>query len=808
MRADLRYAARTLRSSPGFLTVALLVLALGIGATTAVFSILNAVLLRSLPFGNAQRLVYLWTPNSKWKAQNLPDEISPTYADFYDWQRLSHSFSSMATLDHKSYNLLAGGGVKRISVARVTGGFFHTLEVVPERGRAITAPDDQGGHEHVAVISDRLWREVFGGEPGVIGQPLHLNRETYTVIGVASKDFVFPHEGDIPATMAGVTETDVWIPLALSAKDKSDRVNLPSGDAAIGRLKPGISVAQAQSELVAIESHLDPLYPEQWRGWTPLVRPVVASIIGPVEKMMWLLLGAVGLVLLIACGNVANLLLARAAGRMHEMGIRAALGAARSRLVRQMMTESVLLSSMGGALGILLAAAVVRVLVLLDPGGIPRFNQASVDWRVLGVAVALSLITGILSAWAPALAASRASAGELIKEGGNRGTVRGANRWRSSLIVAEVALSVVLLAGAGLLIRSYLNVTAVNPGFSRSTLTLKLALDDQYKTPQQRDAFYRRFLEKLRALPGVENAGAVNVIPLDHSGSISTVDIEGLGKLKGMTDDRSITTGYLEAMGIPLLAGRRFNDADFAGRTAAVLVNESFVKAYLHGRRPLGQRIRTGADWIPIVGVVGDLHGEALEQKPLPELFAPYSQGFGNAVSFAIRSKLPGSALIPGVRAVLHQLDPTLAVEDVHTMQERVFEANSRRRFQTLVLTWFAGLAVFLAVVGLYGVMAYSVKQRTAEIGVRMALGSSAGRTLAMVLRQGVGLIAIGLVAGTAVAVVVTRLIQAWLYNVTPADPLTFVGVGVLLLFFGGCACLIPAIHAMHIEPVQALRHE
>ncbi len=808
MRADLRYAARTLKSSPGFLIVALLVLALGIGATTAVFSILNAVVLRSLPFGHPQSLAYLWTPNTKWKAQNLPDEMSPTYADFYDWQRLSHSFSSMATLDNKSYNLMADRGVKRINTARVTGGFFRTLQVAPVLGRAITRDDDQAGHEHVALISDALWREAFGGSPDVLGRPLRLNRVTYTVIGVMPKDFTFPHQGDIPAAMAGVTETDVWIPLALSAKDKSDRVDMPSGDAVIGRLKPGISVAQAQSELVAIESHLDPLYPEQWRGWTPLVRPVVATIIGPVEKMMWLLLGAVLLVLLIACGNVANLLLARAAGRMHEMGIRAALGAARFRLVRQMMTESVLLSSMGGALGILLAVGLVRVLVLLDPGGIPRFNQASVDWRVLGVAVALSLITGVLSAWAPALSASRASAGELMKEGGNRGTVRGANRWRSFLIVAEVALSVVLLAGAGLLIRSYLNVTAVNPGFSRSTLTLKVPVDDQYKTPQQREVFYRQFLQKLRALPGVENAGAANIIPLDHSGSITTVDIEGLGKPNELTDGRSITTGYLEAMGIPLLAGRRFSDADFAGRTAAVIVNESFVNTYLHGRRPLGQRVRTGTDWTPIVGVVGDLHGEALEQKPLPELFYPYSQGFGNAVGFAIRGKVPGSALIPSVRAALHQLDPTLAPEDVHTMQERVFEANSRRRFQTLVLTWFAGLAVFLAVVGLYGVMAYSVKQRTPEIGIRMALGSSAARTLARVLRQGLALIVIGLVTGTAVAIVVTRLIQSWLYDVTPADPLTLLGVGVLLLLFGGCACLIPAVHAMRIEPVQALRHE
>ena len=806
--SDLRYGTRMLVAAPAFTAIALLVIALGIAATTSVFSLVNAVLLRSLPYGHPEQLVYLWSPNTRWTGGNIPQELAPNTPDFYDWQSLSRSFSSMTTFKSTSISVVQDGIANRIGAAFVTGTFFKTLEAFPKVGRSIGAADDQPGHEHVAVISEAFWRAHLNTDAHVLGKQIQLNRDKYTIVGIMQKEFGYPFAGDIPYSHSGFERTDIWLPLAYSSHDRTNRLEATSADAAIGRLRKGVSAASAQAELKAIESRLDKLYPEIWRGWTAFVNPVIATILGPVEKMLWLLLGAVAIVLLIAISNVANLLLARVAGRAHEMGIRTALGAERSRIVRQLLTESLLLSCTGGALGIALAYAAVQLLVKLNPGDIPRFDSAAVDTRVLLIALALSIGTGLLSGLAPTLSASRADINQLMKQGGSRGAIATSNRWRHSLILAEVALSVVLLAGAGLLVRSYLSLSAVNPGFSPSTLTFRLNLDHRYATPEQQIAFYKKFLEKLQRLPGVRAVGGSNETPLNHGESISTINVRGLGKSKELVEYRSLSAGYLGALGVPILRGRNLNTHDPAAKPPVVLVNERLVRMYFHGREPIGQQVNTATgdtpQWSTVVGVVGDVRNEKLEQPGQPQIFE-FDENLNN---YAIASSIPASQMTNQVRQVLRSLDPALSLEDVHTMRERIDESNARRRFQTTLLSSFAALAVALALVGLYGLMSYAVKQRTAEIGVRMAVGSSRTQVLTLILSQGLRLVSTGLVLGLAAAFALTRLVSNWLFGVSATDPVTFAAVPLFILLVATCACLIPAWQATRIDPVQALRQE
>jgi predicted permease len=812
--SDLQYGLRMLKKTPGFALIAVLVIALGIGATTSIFSLVNAVLLRSMPYGDAGRLVYLWSPNKLWKGTMVPQEIAPNDPDFYDWQRMNRSFSSIAMLEQRMTNLVERGSVTRIGEALVGGNFFATLQAKPELGRAIDADDDRPGHEKVAVISDAMWRNKFGGGTGVVGQTIQLDRERYTVIGVMPKEFGYPFEGDIPYGMSDFGKTEIWIPVALTAAQKTDRVNFQNADAVIGRLRPGVTAKQAEADLVAIESRLNPLYPPQWQGFTAMVRPMVETIVGPVREMLWLLVGAVGVVLLIACSNVANLLLARITARTHEMGVRAALGAERARLIRQLFTEALLLACLGGAAGVLLAFIAVHLIVRLNPGNIPRFEETSVDTTVLLVTLGISLASGLLFGLAPALTASRVNVNDLMKQGGNRGPAGTSGKWRHSLIVTQVALSVVLLAGAGLLVRSYLRLQAVNPGFSLSALTFRLVLDSGYNKPEQRTAFFRRFMDQIRGIPGVRKVGAVSYIPLDHSESVAFVDIKGFGKPKELIDDRTVTPDYFDAIGMHLLAGRYFTEHDIGSSSPVSIVNESFAKAYLRGRDPLNSQIRegmgdfSGARWSTVVGVVSNLRHSSMEETPRPEVFRPYWPGLNNDAHFGVSASTLSDRLIPTIRKTLHDLDPNLAVEDMQTMSERVAGANAKRRFQTVLLTSFAGLAVSLAMLGLYGLLAYAVRQRTPEIGLRIALGASRNQVLGMVLRQGLGLVALGLGIGIFAAFGLTRLLNSWLYETRAADPLTFASVLVVVFVVALCACVIPALQATRVDPTSALRYE
>jgi predicted permease len=804
--SDIRYGLRVLAAAPGFTGIALLVMALGIGSTVSIFSVVNAVLIRSLPYAHPSELVYLWSPNPNLKG--VPQELGPNVPDFYEWQRLSHSFSDMAMFRPAVLSLVQSGAANRVRASFVTGTFFRTLAAWPILGRALGPTDDRPGHEHVAVISDALWRSHFGAAPAIIGQQVQLNRQNYTVVGVMPKDFGYPFSGDVPYEKSEFKQTDIWLPAAYTAAQKADRSNFASADA-IGRLKNGIPAAVAQAELVSIESRLQPLYPDMWKGWTVLASPLVQTIIGPVEKMLWLLLGSVGLVLLIAIGNTANLLLARAAVRSHELGIRTALGAERSRIVRQLLTESLLLSCLGGALGVALAYAIVAVLVKLNPRGIPRFDTAAVDARVLLVALVLSIAAGVAAGLAPALSASRAGITDLIKRGG-RGLSGSVNTGRFTLIVFEVALSVVLLTGSALLIRSYLQLQAVNPGFSPSTLTFTLNLDERYNKPALRTAFYIEFLEKLRNLPGVQYAGSTNSIPLSHHESVTFAYIRGFGESTSMIEGRSVTPDYRRALGVPLLRGRDFDGSDVNSKTPVMLVNQSFVDKYFRGRDPLGGQVRIGmgnlanTPWSTVVGVVGNIRHANLEEPSQPQMFQPADNGN----NFALQCGIPAEQIIKQARTALHALDPVLVLEGVHTMRERMDDSTARRRFQTSLLTGFAAMAVALALVGLYGLMSYTVKQRKSEIGVRLAVGSSQAQVVALILSQGLRLTAYGLFIGLIGAFALTRLVKGWLFGVSALDPATFVAVPLLILAVACCACVIPAWQATRIDPIQALRAE
>lgn len=808
--ADLKYGARILAVVPGFTAIALLVIALGIGATASIFSVVNAVLLRSLPYGHPEKLVYLWSPNANFKG--VPEEFGPNLPDFYEWQRGSHNFYAMTMLRVANVNLIRDGSSNRVAAAFVTGTFFRTLEVRPKMGRALDANDDRPGHENVAVISDAFWRSQFGSGPDAIGKKIQLNRHNYTVVGVMPKDFGYPFDGDIPYTHSEFKRTDIWLPAAHTENQKTDRSDdFESADAVIGRLRDGVSAAAAQAELQAIEARLDPLYPPGWRGWSVLVRPLVQTIIGPVQQMLWLLLGAVGIVLLIAISNVANLLLARATARAHELGIRTALGAERGRLVRQLLTESLMLSCAGGALGIALAFAAVRVLTRLNPGNIPRFDAAAVDGRVLFVAVILSIVAGVLSGLAPALSASRVNINDLLRRGSSR--VAGAsNRARFALIVLEVALAVILLAGCGLLIRSYLQLAAIDPGFSPATLTFGLNLDERYAKPEQQTALYKSLLEKLQKIPGVKYAGATNSMPLSHQETLTFVDVRGFGQPKEMVENRFVTPGYRKALGTPLLRGRDFDPHDLSSKTPVAIVNEKFVAIYFHGHDPLGGQVRTGIggfshnSWSTVVGVVGNVRHNKLDEAAQPQLFQPVDNG--NNFALAVNSNVPIRQVIDQARAELRSLDPVLSLENIRTMGERMTESNARRRFQTALLTGFAAIAVALALIGLYGLMSYTVKQRTAEIGIRLAVGASRGSVLGMILSQGLRLTTVGLLIGLAGAFALTRLVSAWLFGVKATDPVTFVAVPLFVLAVACWACIVPAWGATRIDPIQALRQE
>jgi predicted permease len=761
---DTRYGLRTLRRSPGFTITAVLTLALGIGACTAIFSLVNAVLIRSLPYGDPDRLVYLFTPNPHVPVP--PDVMTPSYADFFDIKRQSQSFTDMSVFEQAAYNLSSQGSVERVDAARVDENFFSTLQSAPEFGRAIGADDNQPGHDKVAVISHALWQSMFAGSTDVLERSLPLNGVSYRIVGVMPPAFEYPLGSDLPY---GNVEkgTHIWIPLALTSKQKAER-ELGNVAGAIARLRPGVSISHAQSEMSTIMVRLDKLhgvsmFPE--RGWGALVKSFMDYAVGQVGRLLWLLLGAVIIVLLIACGNAANLLLARASNRMRELGVRVALGAGRRRIIRQLLTESLLIGLAAGVIGVGLAGIFLHFLPHLDPGNIPRLNQASLDIRVMVFTILVSLLTSVLTGILPALAVSRVSPG-VVLAAGSSGNVAGVHgRSQSTLIVVEAALVVVLLACAGLLIRSYTNVESVNTGFSPSTVTVNIGLDPRYSQPQQRRAFFKNFIGKVAALPGVSAVGAVSYLPLSNSESLGYIWVDGFANNKDqMAEGRGVTPQYFAAMSIPLIAGRYFTEDDGSKAEKPIIINQRFAQLYFAHRNPLGGRIRQEDNqWSTIVGVVADVRHSSLEETPQPQMYGPNYDL--NGAYIAVRSLLPRSTIASELRSTLKSLDPGLPFGDVRTMGDLVSEATARRRFQTSLLTVFAAIALFLALVGLYGLMAYSVSRRTRELGIRMALGAQRTDVMLLVLRRAALLLGLGLVSGLACSWIATRAIKAFLFG-------------------------------------------
>jgi putative ABC transport system permease protein len=799
---DLRYTVRVLLKKPAFTAIVVLALAIGIGANTAIFSVVNAILLRPLPYKNFDRISMIWMDNPKLGVA----EDWHSYPNYVDYKQQNQVYEDMAAFNNRSFNLTGVGDPVRILGAWNTASLFSVLGVEPSMGRVFTEEEEEPGKDLVVVLSNGLWRSRFGSNPNAIGQAISMNGANRIVIGVMPPGFSFPDK-----------RTEVWVPLALSPQRKQARSVISYK--AVGRLKPGVSMAQARADMGAIANRLDEQYSQSDYGVNlVLLRDQETRTVKPA---LLVLLGAVAFVLLIACANVANLLLARAAIREREIAIRLALGARRWRIVRQLLTESAVLGLVGGAAGLLLAVWGLNVLVALSPGDIPRFDQAGIDGRVLAFTLTVSLLTGLVFGLVPSLQASKPDLNNTLKEGG-RGTTGGAGglRVRNLLVVSEIALSLVLLVGAGLLIRSFMRLQQFDLGFNPNNLaTMRIQLPGtKYREPAQVDAFYKQLFERIESVPGVKSVGAISDVFLTDTPNSTNFSIEGrpvpIGADSIEVPLDSVSPGYFRAMGIPLLSGREFDDRDVRDSTPVVIVNETFVRRFFADEEPLGKRFVYGQpgpdnnNWITIVGVVGDMRRTGFDRPVRPETFLPQSQNPSGTLTIVARSAGDPVALSNTLRSEVWAIDNDQSVYDLKSMDQTLSEMSSQRRFNMLLLGIFAALALTLAAVGIYGVMSYSVAQRTHEIGVRMALGARGTDVLGMVVRRGMVLAFAGIGAGLIGAAALTRLLSSLLYGVSATDPLTFVVIPIVLAAVALGACFVPARRATKVDPMVALRYE
>ena len=806
---DLRFALRGLARQPGFTLVALLTLALGIGANTAIFGIVNAVLLRPLPYHEPDRVVLLWSHWINWTKTWV------SQGELVDYQEQARSLEHVGAFSSTSFNLTGGGDPLRVLAAQVQPEIFAALGAQPIAGRVFTADEDRPGHEHVVMLTEGLWRSQFGSEPSIVGRAIQLDAESYTVVGV------LPAALRLPLDYASRTFTQIWVPLALGPNDQQERGN--HGLNAIGRLKAGVGLAQAQAEIDTLTRGFQQRFPQQYdREFGLTLVPAPLEVFGDVRPALLVLLLAVGAVLLIACANVANLLLARSEARQKELAIRVVLGAGRGRIVRQLLTESMVLSAIGGAAGIALAYGLTRGLIALDPLKIPRVQDIAIDGRVLAFTAAISAVTGILFGLVPAIQSSRADLQPVLKEGGRDSRV--ATGWlRRVLVVGEVAASVVLVAAALLLARSFARLLDVDAGFNPAhVLTMRTSLPNQtYAEPAAMVKAYAEVGRRLRESPGVQAAGAVTGLPLASTRGDWSIRIEGqpVDHRSGLAADwQVVTPGYFEALGTPLRAGRTFTDADTADTLLVIVVNETMAKKFWPGVSALGRRLTMGSNgrWITVVGVVGDVHHRGLDMQPRPEMYRPHTQfryGDANApavptMTWVVRAAGDPRAATSYARAAIHAVDANLGISDVATMDHVLADSTSDRRLNMLLFALLGGLALALATVGVYGVVAYSVTQRTHEIGVRMAIGATPADVVRMVLNEGGRLAVAGVAVGSVVAFAGARLIRGLLFEVSATDPLTFAGVALGLLGIALLASYIPARRATRVDPMIALRGE
>jgi predicted permease len=804
MLKDIRYGIRSLLKQPTFTLISILTLALGIGANTAIFSVVNAVVLRPLPYHDSDRLAMLWTT----KDTNLEQPFS--FADYNDLKSQATSFSSVAAASPLwNFTLTGGGEPEPVQGMYVSASLFEMLKVAPERGRAFTADEDRIGGPPVAIIGHALWERRFGGDPDVVGKPLSIGGVPATVVGVMPAQFQFLD----PAA-------ELWVPLAQNQFASSARqVRLLS---VVGRLNDGVETSAASTELSSIAGRLESEYPDSNSGVSARLVPLHDQVTGKVRPALLLLFGAVGLVLLIACANIVNLMLVRSAARKREIAVRAALGAGRLRLLRQLLTESITLSLLGGAAGVVLGTWGVNALLALNPIPIPSYNRITVDLTVLGFTFIASVVTGVVFGLAPAWQTLRFDLHSALKEGG-RGAVAeaGQRRLSSLLVIAEMAMAVVLLIGAGLLLRSFAHLLDVKPGFNtENLLTMQVGMPNAaYQQPEKRIAFIQQLEANLKAAPEVSSVGFVTRLPLMSAlNNITTfLAIEGRQIPPGERpeiDFRRASTGYFQAMGIPLRSGRLVTEQDVTNNTHSVVINEAMAKRFWPGEDPVGKRISTAVStgqqtvWQTIVGVVGNVRHLGLDIEPRPEIYYHTNTvpPFGPVV--VIRTTSDPERVISIARAKVRELDRDVPISNVNTMEQLVAQSVAQRRFGMFLLGAFAMLALLLAAIGIYGVVSYSVTQRTQEIGVRMALGANSTDVLKMVLRSGMSLALIGVALGLAGAFGLTRLMTRLLFEVTPTDVTTFVFVSLGLIAVAFLACYLPARRAMKVDPLEALRYE
>ncbi len=799
---DLRYGARMLLKKPGFTLVAVITLALGIGANTAIFSVVNAVLLRPLPFKEPDRLVMI----REMKLPQFP-EFSVSPGNFLDWKRQNTVFERLVSLRGASFNLIGAGDPEQVMGLRVTDGFFAMLGAQPQIGRVFLPEEDQPGRANVALLSHGLWQRRFGGDPKILNQTITLNGQSYTVIGV------------MPATFRFGGNPDLWTPSAFTAQEAQSHGS--HYISVVGQLRPGATVDQARAEMIAIAGRLAAQYPGTNTGWSVKLMPLLEFIVRDIKPALLVLLVAVAFVLLIACANVANLLLARANERQKEIAVRAALGAGRARIVRQLLTESVLLSAAGGAAGLLLAKLGEYLLLKLAPEDLPRMSDVSLDGRALAFTAAITLLTGLVFGLVPSLQSSRPNLNETLKDAG-RGSTEGGRRQlvRSALVTLEVASALALLVGAGLLIKSFWRLQKVAPGFNPdNALTLSVTLPrSKYPEENQRVAFFRQLLEKVSALPGVQAAGASHSMPLGGD-YVLAFKIQGRPPLPPgagqSTNFYSVSADYFKTMGIPLLRGRLLTERDAKDSPHVAVINETMAKNLFPDENPVGKRITfdTGddnpnPDWYEIVGVVGDVKQYGLDQATPLQTYEPYTQQTFSYMTLVARTTGAPANLTAAIRNAVLQIDKEQPIADVRTLDRILSTSIAQQRFSMLLLGVFAAVAMLLAAVGIYGVLSYSVTQRIHEIGIRMALGAGRHDVLRLLIGHGMLLTLIGVAAGLAAAFALTRLMSTLLFDVSATDPITFGLIALLLVTVALLACWIPARRATKVDPLVALRRE
>jgi putative ABC transport system permease protein len=799
---DIRYAVRMLLKKPAFTAIVVLALAIGIGANTAIFSVVNAILLRPLPYKNPDRISMVWMDNTRLGM----NQDWHSYANYMDYKQQSQTFDDMAAFNNRSFNLTGEAEPVRVTGAWATASLFSVMGVDPAIGRTFTVEEEEPGKDLVVVLSNGLWQRRFGSDPNILGQPINLNGVDRTVVGVMPASFVFPEK-----------ETEVWIPIALRPQLKQARNSFFLK--AVGRMKPGVTIEQARADMGTIANNLVEQFPSM-AGYGVNLVPLHEQVTGKVRPALVVLLIAVGLVLLIACLNVANLLLSRAAVREREMAIRTALGAKRGRIIRQLLTESALLAVLGGLAGLLLAVWGLDVLVALSPADTPRLDQIGVDGRVLVFTFGVSLLTGLVFGLVPALQASKPDLNESLKEGG-RGSTGGihGSRVRSLIVVFEVALSLVLLICAGLMIRSFIRLQTFEMGFNpNNLLTMRVQLPgSKYRENPQVINFFQQLFQRMESTPGVQAVGGISSIFLSDTPNSTIFTIEGrppqpdAERVEIPLD--SVTSNYFRVMGIPLLKGREFDSRDTASSPPVVIVNETFARRFFPDEDPIGKRFVYGSPvpnnpWITIVGVVADMRRTGFEREVRPETFLPQDQNPDNALTIVARTASDPASFANALRNEVWAVDKDQSVFEIQTMDQMLSQMTSQRRFTMLLLGILAGVALILAAVGIYGVISYSVTQRTHEIGIRLALGAQASDVFRLIVGQAIILAFVGVAVGLIAAFLLTRWMHGLLYGVSATDPLTFAAISVVLTGVALGASYVPARRAMKVDPMIALRYE